>query len=173
MTVFAPLGHARGPADAPVTVDMYGNYECLHCRRAWPAVEALLEEVGDRVRFVYHHFARPADFPNAELAAEAAEAAAAEGRYWEMHALLMTEAPSLHAEVLVASAAALGLDVARVEGALAARTYRDAVRAAHALGLERGVTRTPTFQVDGVTVPPSADLSALRGAVEEALGAVR
>jgi len=173
MTVFAPLGHARGPADAPVTVDMFGNYECLHCRRAWPAVEALLAEAGDRVRLVYHHFARPADFPHAELAAEAAEAAAAEGRFWAMHALLMTEAPSLHPEVLLASAAALGLDVPRVEEALAARAYRDAVRADVALGLERGVTRTPTFHVDGVPVPPSADLSALRVAVEEALGAAR
>jgi Na+:H+ antiporter, NhaA family len=172
MTVFAPLGHARGPADAPVTVEMYGNYECLHCRRAWPAVEALLAELGDAVRFVHRHFARPADFPHAELAAEAAEAAAAEGKFWAMHALLMA-APSLHPEVLLASAAALGLDVARVEGALAARTYRDAVRAEHALGFERGVTRTPTFHVDGVPVPPAADLSALRGRLDEVLGAVR
>ena len=147
MTLFAPLGHARGPADAPVTVEMYGNYECLHCRRAWPAVEALLEEVGDGVRFVFHHFARPADFPHAELAAEAAEAAAAEGKFWAMHALLMTEAPSLHPEVLLASAAALGL--------------------------ERGVTRTPTFHVDGVPVPPAADLSALRERLDEALAAAR
>ena len=166
-------GHARGPADAPVTIEMFGNYECLHCRRAWPAVEALLGELGGRARFVYRHFARPADFPHAELAAEAAEAAAVEGRYWEMHALLMTEAPSLHAETLLAGATSLGLDVARVREALAGRTYREAVRAAHALGVARGVTRTPTFHVDGVPVPAAADLSALREAVEGALGVAR
>jgi Na+:H+ antiporter, NhaA family len=165
--------HARGPADAPVTIEMFGNYECLHCRRAWPAVEALLDELGERARFVYRHFARPADFPHAELAAEAAEAAAAGGRFWEMHALLMTEAPSLHAETLIASAASLGLDVARVREALAARTYRDAVRAEMAYGLARGVARTPTFHVDGVAVPAAADLSALREAVEGALGVAR
>jgi predicted DsbA family dithiol-disulfide isomerase len=85
----------------------------------------------------------------------------------------MTEAPSLHPEVLLASAAALGLDVARVQGALTARTYRDAVRAEVALGLERGVVRTPTFHVDGVPVPPAADLSALRARLEEALAAAR
>ena len=173
----APAGrtprNARGPADAPVTVELFGNYECLHCRRAWPEVEALLAEVGDGVRLVYHHFARPGDFPHAEQAAEAAEAAAAQGRFWEMHALLMVEAPTLHAEVLHASAAALGLDVARVREALATHAHRDVVRADVAEGLARGVTRTPTFHVNGVAVPPAADLGPVRVAVEEALAAVR
>ena len=169
----ATARHARGAADAPVTVEMYGNHECLHCRRAWPAVEALLAEAGDRVRFVYHHFARPADFPNAELAAEAAEAAAAQGRFWEMHALLMTEAPALHAEVLLASAAALGLDVGRVRAALETRAFRETVRADLALATARGVTRTPTFFVDGEPVAASPDLSALRVAIEEAMSVVR
>jgi Na+:H+ antiporter, NhaA family len=165
--------HVRGAADAPLTIEMFGNYECLHCRRAWPAVEALLGELGDRVRFVFHHFARRADFPHAELAAEAAEAAAAQGQFWEMHTLLMTEAPALHAEVLLASAAALGLDVARVRDALEGHAYREAVRADVAHGLARGVARTPTFHVNGEPVPAAADLSALRAAVEEGLGAVR
>ena len=55
--------HVRGPADAPVTLVEYGNYECLHCRRAYPAIEAMRAELGDRLRFVFRHFARVADFP--------------------------------------------------------------------------------------------------------------
>src|SRR5580704_10028475 len=84
--------HVIGPAGAPVTLVMYGNYECLHCRRAYPAVSAVRTELGSRLRFVHRHFARAADFPHAELAAEAAEAAARQGKFWDMH-----EALSLHA----------------------------------------------------------------------------
>ena len=150
----ATARHARGAADAPVTVEMYGNHECLHCRRAWPAVEALLDELGERVRFVYHHLARPADFPHAELAAEAAEAAAAQGRFWEMHALLMTEAPSLHAETLIASAASLGLDVARVREVRRAREV--VVHEAHPLPelVEKRLHRRPRAPtVEALVVP--------------------
>ena len=162
--------HVLGPADAPVTVEMFGNYECLHCRRVWPAVAALVDAHPGQVRVVYRHFARPGDFPHAELAAEAAEAAGAQGRFWEMHRLLMTEAPALHRELLLATATALALDVERLDAALDARAWRDVVRADLALGLSREIRRTPTCFVNGVAVAPAPDGSALRAAVAEALG---
>lgn len=162
--------HVLGPVDAPVTVEMFGNYECLHCRRVWPAVAALAEAHAGRVRVLYRHFARPGDFPHAELAAEAAEAAGAQGRFWEMHGVLMTEAPALHRELLLVTAAALALDVPRLDAALDARAWRDVVRADLALGLAREITRTPTFYVNGAPVAPAPDGSALRAAVEAAVG---
>jgi protein-disulfide isomerase len=164
-------GHVRGAPDARVTLEMFGNYECLHCRRAWPAVLSTLAALGDDVRFVYRHFARPADFPHAELAAEAAEAAAAQGRFWPMHDLLMTEAPALHAEVLMASAVALGLDRDAVREALASHAFRGEVRAQLAEGLARGVRSTPTFYIDGEPFTEPWDLDALGRALRDAVGA--
>jgi protein-disulfide isomerase len=162
-----------GRPDAPVTLEMFGNYECLHCRRAWPVVAAIVAESGDAVRLVYRHFARPTDFPHAELAAEAAEAAGAQGRFWEMHALLMTEAPALHVEVLLASAASLGVDVPAVREALATRAHRAAVRAQLDEAVARGVRSTPTFFVDGERFADAWDLDGLRGALRAAVGVAR
>jgi len=152
-------------ADAPVTLVMYGNYECLHCRRAYPFIQALRAELGDRLRFVYRHFARPADFPNAELAAEAAEAAGAQGKFWAMHDALMSGEPRLHRSALVDHAAALGLDVAAFDEALRERHYRERVRAQLAEGVELGVRSTPAFFIDGVQHPAAWDLDAVRDAV--------
>jgi len=165
--------NARGPADAPVTLEMFGNYECLHCRRAYPEVVALVDAAGaDRVRFVYHHHAPPADFPHAELAAEAAEAAAAQGAFWPMHDLLMTAAPALHPELLVAVAETAGLDVAAVRAALRDHRFRPLVEADTAHALDRGVRATPTFVVNGTPVPRGWDMSVVARAVDEALGRV-
>jgi len=154
-------------ADAAVTLEVYGNYECLHCRRAHPFVQALREELGERLHFVYRHFARPADFPNAELAAEAAEAAGAQGKFWEMHDSLLSGEPRLYRAALADHAAALGLDVAAFDEALRERRYRERVRAQLAEGVERGVRSTPALFVDGVQHPAPWDLDAVRDAVLE------
>jgi protein-disulfide isomerase len=162
-------GHARGRADAPVTLEMFGNYECLHCRRLWPAIASMLAERADEVRLVYRHFAHDGDFPHAELAAEAAEAAGAQGAFWEMHDRLMTETPALHEEHLLAAAASLGLDVAAVRAALETHAFRDAVRAQVDDGAARGVRSTPTLYVDGERVDDPWDLHALRRMLTGAL----
>jgi protein-disulfide isomerase len=157
--------HARGPADAPVTLVEYGNYECLHCRRAYPFVEALRDELGDRLRVVFRHYAPPADFPNAERAAEAAEAAGAQGRFWEMHARLMLGPPALHLSALLAQAADLGLDDRRLRDDLAERVHLARVRDNLAAAIEAGVTSTPSFFVNGVAHATAWDLDSLRAAV--------
>ena len=157
-------------SEGVVTLVEYGNYECLHCRRAHPVIEALRAEAGDRLRFVYRHFARPADFPNAELAAEAAEAAGAQGRFRAMHDSLFSGEPRLHRAALADHAAALGLDMGAFDAALRERTFRDRVRAGLAEGLERGVRSTPTFFIDGVLHEDAWDLEALRDAVLRTAG---
>jgi protein-disulfide isomerase len=159
--------HVFGPADAP-TLLMYGNYECLHCRRVYPEIAALRQELGERLRFVYRHFALTSDFPHAELAAEAAEAAGAQGRFWDMHEALSLRAPSLHREALLAEAEGLGLDVEQLAGALEARTYRALVHAKTTGALASGVRSTPTFFVNGNYVEDPWDLDGLRAALERA-----
>jgi formate-nitrite transporter family protein len=163
--VFRPItsdDHVFGPADAPVTLVMYGNYECLHCRRVYPEVAAIRAELGSRLRFVYRHFAIAADFPHAELAAEAAEAAGAQGRFWDMHEALSLRAPSLVREALVAEAERLHLDVARLEADLDARRYHDLVKERTKRAVASRVRSTPTFFVNGEYVEDPWDLDGLR-----------
>src|SRR5688500_4548969 len=125
----AARDHVRGPDDARVTLVEYGNYECLHCRRAYPAIEAIRAELGDRLRFVFRHFARVADFPMSERAAEAAEAAGTQGKFWEMHDAIFTGPPLLHAGQLSEHARLIGLDVPRFDAEMASRLHLPRVRA--------------------------------------------
>lgn len=158
--------HVFGPADAPVTWVMYGNYECLHCRRVYPEVAAIRADIGSRLRFVYRHFALTADFPHAELAAEAAESAGAQGRFWDMHEALSLRAPSLERTALLAEAERLRLDVDRLAADLEARTYHALVHERTARALASGVRSTPTFFVNGVYVEDPWDLDGLRAVLE-------
>jgi Na+/H+ antiporter NhaA len=142
--------HVRGPLDAPLTLLEYGDYECPHCGRAAPAVRALLAEYGPRLRFVFRHLPLPDVHPNAALAAQAAEAAGVQGKYWEMHDLLFANQDRLGPMHLLRHARDLGLDVARFDadlqgGRFAARVGQD-VNSAE----EAGVAGTPTFFVNEV-----------------------
>jgi len=160
--------HVFGPADAPVTLLMYGNYECLHCRRVYPEVAAIRADLGAELRFVYRHFALTADFPHAQLAAEAAEAAGAQGRFWEMHEALSLRAPSLEREALLAEAERLALDVARLAADLESGAFRTLVREKTASAWASGVRSTPTFFVNDTYVEDPWDLDALRAALQRA-----
>jgi len=160
--------HVFGPADAPVTLLMYGNYECLHCRRAYPEVAAIRADLGARLRFVYRHFALVADFPHAQGAAEAAEAAGAQGRFWEMHEALSLRAPSLERTALLAEAERLGLDVTRLEADLESGAFRTLVREKTTSALASGVRSTPTFFVNANYVEDPWDLDGLRSMLERA-----
>lgn len=160
--------HVFGPVDAPVTLIMYGNYECLHCRRVYPEVAAIRRDLGTGLRFVYRHFALTADFPHAELAAEAAEAAGAQGRFWDMHEALSLRAPSLEREALLGEATRLGLDVAKLSHDLDARTYHGLVRERTTRAAASGVRSTPTFFINGEYVENPWDLDGLRAALQGA-----
>jgi diadenylate cyclase len=166
-----PVGdrdHARGPATAPVTLVEYGDFECPYCGRTYPVVKELRERLGDRLRFVFRHFPLDSVHLHARRAAEAAEAAAAQGRFWEMHDLLFANQEDLDDESLRRYATGLGLDLARFESDLAERRHAPRVREDRLDGERSGVEGTPTFFVNGARYEGSLDLEGLQAAVEEA-----
>jgi diadenylate cyclase len=166
-----PVGdgdHALGPATAAVTLVEYGDYECPYCGRMHPVVKELRERVGDRLRFVFRHFPLDSVHPNARRAAEAAEAAASQGHFWEMHDLLYENQDDLGDEALRRYATRLGLDPARFEEDLEERAHAPRVREDRFGGERSGVEGTPTFFVNGVRYGGPRDLEALLEAVEDA-----
>jgi Na+/H+ antiporter NhaA len=159
--------HLRGPMKAPVTVVEYGDFECPYCGRAEPAIRELLADFGD-VRYVWRHLPLTDVHPHAELAAEAAEAAAAQGAFWEMHDTLLRHQDELRPGDLIGYAADLGLDTERF-----ARDLRTHAFAAHVaedvdtadLG---SVSGTPTFFINGQRHHGAYDIDSLEDAVRTA-----
>lgn len=149
--------HARGPADAAVTLLEYGDFACPSCRAAYGTVKGLLERMPE-VRFVFRANPRSHLFPQAEPAAEAAEIAAAQGKFWEMHDRLFESSDGdLSRGALVARAREVGLDVERFEHDLDAGKYRAAVHAEEVSGWHSHVLSTPTFFINGVRFDDSID----------------
>jgi diadenylate cyclase len=168
-----PVGdrdHVRGAATAPVTLVEYGDFECPYCGRMYPVVKELRKRAGDRLRVVFRHFPLDSVHPHARRAAEAAEAAAAQGRFWEMHDLLFENQDDLDDEALRRYAARLGLDLARFEDDLAERRHAPRVREDRLDGERTGVEGTPTFFINGARYEGSLDLEGMLAAVEEAAG---
>lgn len=160
--------HVRGPADAPVTLVEYGDYECPWCRRAAPVIDDLLAASDGQLRFVMRHLPLTDVHPNAALAAEAAEAAGAQGRFWEMHDRLFAGEAALLPHELMQHAEALGLDVVAFEkdlrsGRFGARVARDVAGAESA-----GVAGTPTFFINERRYRGAYDLASLGAAIERA-----
>src|SRR6266705_493075 len=102
--------HRRGPETAQVTVVEYGDYECPNCGQAHPIVKEIQRRLGDRLRFVFRNFPLSQIHPHAEHAAEAAEAAAGQGKFWEMHDILFENQSALEDDNLAQYAESLGLD---------------------------------------------------------------
>jgi protein-disulfide isomerase/uncharacterized OsmC-like protein len=154
-----PVGaqdHVRGPAAADVTLVEYGDFACPFCRSAHAIVKDLLARMPD-VRFVFRANPRSHLFPDAEPAAEAAEIASAQGKFWEMHDRLFETEQGLARSELVALAAALGLDATAFERDLTAGAYRPAVHAQELSGFHSHVLSTPTFFVNGIRFEDSLD----------------
>jgi Na+:H+ antiporter, NhaA family len=141
--------HIRGPVDAPLTLVEYGDFECPFCSRATGVVDALIGRFGDELRYVFRHLPLADVHPNAILAAEAAEAAAAQGAFWEMHDRLFTHSDQLEPPDLLTHAAALGLDVQRFSRELGTGVHGARVREDVASAEASGATGTPTFFVNG------------------------
>ncbi len=162
------IDHVRGPADAPVTIVEYADFECPYCGQAEPALRELLAEFGDDIRYVYRHLPLPDVHPRAQLAAEAAEAAGKQGRFWEMHDLLFAHQDALRPPDLVAYADELGLDTPRIERELrrndhAARIARDTESAELS-----DVSGTPELLRERPPPRGAYDLASLEAAVRAA-----
>jgi protein-disulfide isomerase len=159
--------HIRGPVDAPVTLVEYGDFECPYCGQAEPVVRELLRDFGD-VTYVWRHLPLNDVHPLAQQAAEAAEAAASQGAFWEMHDLLLDHQDALRMEDLVGYAEELGLDVDRFEEDL--RTRAGVRRVAEDVDSAdvSGVSGTPTFFVNGLRHYGAYDIATLKAAVKAA-----
>lgn len=153
--------HIQGSLDAPVIMVQYGGYECPYCKAAYPNVRIIQLEFGDELCFVYRHFPLVELHPYAEPAAEAAEAAGAQGHFWEMHDLLFQNSPALETPQLLAYAETLGLGPARFGRKLRAHKYASRVREDMESGMLSGVRGTPTFYINGIRHEGSYDLASL------------
>jgi protein-disulfide isomerase len=160
--------HVQGAADAAVTLVEYGDYECPYCGAAYPIVKEIQARMGDRLRFVFRNFPITTSHPHAEQAAESAEAAAAQERFWEMHDLLYENQRRLEDDDLRAYAEQLGLDVERFGSELAEHVHAARVREDFMSGVRSGVNGTPTFYVNGARHDDSYELEILLDAVERA-----
>jgi Na+/H+ antiporter NhaA len=159
--------HIRGPKDAPVTVVEYGDFECPYCGRAEPAVRELLADFGD-VRYVWRHLPLTDVHPHAQLAAEAAEAAAAQDSFWEMHDLLLDHQDALRPADLMRYAARIGLDGERFAGDLRKHAGRGRVAEDVDSADLSSVSGTPTFFINGQRHYGAYDIAALTAAVKAA-----
>jgi Na+/H+ antiporter NhaA/predicted DsbA family dithiol-disulfide isomerase len=141
--------HIRGPDDAPVTLVEYGDFECPYCGQAERVIRELLAEHGDDIRYVWRHLPLNDVHPSAQLAAEGSEAAAAQGKFWEMYDTLLSHQDQLGPRDLVRHARDLGLDVERFREELQGRQYSLRVSEDVSSADESGVSGTPTFFING------------------------
>jgi NhaA family Na+:H+ antiporter len=140
--------HWRNP-DGNLELVMFGDYECPHTAAGWRTAGQLQERFGERLRFGWRHYPVRRAHPHAQAAAEAAEAAGAQDRFWELHERLFDHQDALAADDLIEHARAVGLDAERVAAELRAHAHADAVEADKRAGREIGLSRTPTFVVGG------------------------
>jgi Na+/H+ antiporter NhaA len=158
--------HMRGPADASITVIEFGDFECPYCGQAEPVARELLTDTD--LRFVWRHLPLTDVHPAAQLAAEASEAAAAQGKFWEMHDLLLDHQENLKPADLVRHASDLGLDVQRFRDDLKRHVYEARVAQDVESADVSGATGTPTFFVNGQRHYGAYDLAALKVAITTA-----
>ena len=159
--------HIQGPMNAPVTLLEYGDYQCPACGGAYPMVKSIQKRLGDRLCFSFRNFPLNNIHPWAEHAAETAEAAAEQGRFWEMHDLLFENQDALDDESLARYAAELGLDTRRVVEELVAGAHSERVKEDFRGGARGGVNDTPTFFINGVRYDGPLNGSALMAALTE------
>ena len=148
-TPVGPEDHSLGPEEAPITLLEYGDYQCPHCGHAYPIVKAVQEKLGNRLRFVFRNFPLREMHPMAEAAAESAEYAGSQGRFWEMHDLLFENQGRLSESLLLELVQQLRLDARDLQKSLREHSYLGRVQKEFASGVRSGVNGTPTFFING------------------------
>jgi protein-disulfide isomerase len=143
------IGPSKGPAEAPITLVEFSDFECPFCVRVLPTLEQVRETYGDQVRIVYRHFPLNAIHPNAQITAEASLCADAQGKFWEMHDAIFEVRGKAGAGELKTMAADLGLDTEAFDACLDAREYQGQVAADMEAGRQAGVTGTPALFING------------------------
>src|SRR5437764_4867600 len=161
--------HQQGPETAPVTLVEYGDYECPYCGEAYPIVKEIQRRLGDRLRFVFRNFPLTQVHPHAEHAAEAAEAAAGQEKFWEMHDYLFEHQRALDDAHLLQYAVALNLDEERFKREMTEHVHTNRVHEDFLSGVRSGVNGTPTFFINGERHDDSYELETLLAAIEAAM----
>ena len=159
--------HIQGPATALVTLVESGDYECPYCAQAYMITNEIQERLGSKLRFVFRNFPVTKIRPHAYEAALAAEAAAAQGKFWEMYDYLFKHGQATTDDNLRRSAASLGLNLTRFDREFLDRMYRSHVDEDIQSGKSSGVKNTPTFFINGELYNGAWDLDSLLGALDE------
>lgn len=158
--------HVRGEPGAPLQLVMFGDFQCPFCLGAQKSLRRVRERLGERLLFAFRHLPIPERHPLAMEAAEASEAAAAQGRFWEYHDALYANQPKLSREAMLALARDRGLDAERIATELDAGTHRERIARDLASAAASGATGTPTFFVNGERFYGAYDASSLVEALE-------
>lgn len=161
--------HIKGEESASVTLLMYGAYECPHCVEGHEFVRQIQQYFLENLRFVFRHFPRTNVHPHAEAAAEVAEAAGEQDKFWEMHERLFENHRRLDGEHLVDYAKEIGLDMVQFERTVSGRFYAGKVREDLISGMESGVVGTPTYFINGSKHMGSGQYEALAEAIDTVL----
>ena len=161
--------HVLGPDTAPVTLVEYGNFECIHCGRTHPQIKKARELLGDSLRFVFRHFPMVQTHPHSLRAAEASEAAGAQGKFWEMYDQLFTHQEALEDRHLSQYAKRIGLDAARFSRDMAENVFLQQIEADYDRSIfDEHVTGTPTLYLNEVRYNGFTDIERLLAAIKEA-----
>ncbi len=163
------MDHARGSSHASITLMHYGDFECPYSREGARVVEALQGQFDDQLRIAFRHFPLTAKHPHAQRAAEAAEAAAAQGKFWKMTEVLFAYQHKLSDPYLTRYAMLLGMDAEKFEHDLATHAHMERVCADVLSGRQSGVIGTPTFFINGQRYKGSNNLPSLKAAIQLAL----
>ena len=162
--------HAQGPADAPLTLVEYGDYQCPYCGAAYPVVRRLQKTLGQKLRFVFRNFPLTQSHPYALLAAETAEAAALQNKFWEMHDLLYERQAQLTPDIIPSWAEKLGLDLETMGLDISQGVIEERIKEDRQSGIRSGVNGTPTFFVNGTRFDGAPDYASLLASFESELG---
>jgi protein-disulfide isomerase len=160
--------HVKGPQSAPVTLLEYGNFECIHCGGAYPVIKEVQKLLGDNLRFVFRHFPTVRTHPHSLRAAEAAEAAGAQGKFWEMHDQLFTHQQALEDHDLLRYASHIGLDE-RFARVMAENTFLKQIETDYQRSLfDEHVTGTPTFYINAERYTGATNAESLLVGIKQA-----
>src|SRR5208282_4267457 len=161
--------HTQGPEDAEVILVEYGDYECPHCGRAYPIVQQVQKHFGKRLRLVFRNFPLSEMHPHAEAAAEVAEFAGAQGKFWEMHDRLFENQPRLGEALFMDLGEKRKLSTTALRQALEQGAFEARVRADFKGGVRSGVNGTPTFFINGHRHDGSFEFETLVSAIHRAM----
>jgi len=166
----SPADHVRGSPFAKVTLVAYGDFACPECAETYRTVKTIQEKVGARLRYVFRSFPQPEKYENSEEAAEAAECASSQGKFWEMHDRLFENQGASDEVHLSRYATDLGLDLRRFRREMREHSHRGKIRAGRKAGVRRGIVRAPTIFIDFLEHKSAFGLATLLAAVQAAAG---